>query len=293
MPLPPALAKKLATRGILSENEAKNNTKEVEEEVIAECYDDVDDANDNSGSDSQDSDEENDKPDPKILDKFKGHHGCPNKSNVYHECSKFCEQRWRNGIKRPRNGYLKSRNAMLEKFPLPKNWHEVYDPGTGRFYYWDVVNDSVCWLPPSHPRSIVTDSVAQFRFERHAIMQNMDKKTSDSESSSDDSEDERKKIQRKKNPMPPPVQEIRAKEVRYDREPKRKDPPRRVTKANDLDPMDPAAYSDISRGSWSDGLTVEAKSGVDTTASGPLFQMRPYPSPGAVLRATSSQTKRK
>lgn len=50
---------------------AKNNTKEVEEEVIAECYDDIDDTNDNSGSDSQDSDEENDKPDPKILEKFK------------------------------------------------------------------------------------------------------------------------------------------------------------------------------------------------------------------------------
>lgn len=50
---------------------AKNNTKEVEEEVIAECYDDIDETNDNSGSDSQDSDEENDKPDPKVLDKFK------------------------------------------------------------------------------------------------------------------------------------------------------------------------------------------------------------------------------
>jgi len=50
---------------------AKNNTKEAEEEVIAECYDDIDDAIDNSGSDSQDSDEENDKPDPKVLDKFK------------------------------------------------------------------------------------------------------------------------------------------------------------------------------------------------------------------------------
>lgn len=52
---------------------------------------------------------------------------------------------------------------------------------SGRFYYWDVVNDSVSWLPPNHPRSIVTDSVAQFRFERHAIMENMKKKTSDSE----------------------------------------------------------------------------------------------------------------
>lgn len=47
--------------------------------------------------------------------------------------------------------------------------------------------------------------------------------------------------------MPPPIQEIRAKEVRYDREPKRKDPPRKVMKSNDLDPMDPAAYSDIAR----------------------------------------------
>lgn len=47
------------------------------------------------------------------------------------------------------------------------------------------------------------------------------------------------------------------------------------------------------RGSWSDGLTVEVKSGVDTTASGPLLQMQPYRSPGAVLRATSSQTKHK
>lgn len=58
-------------------------------------------------------------------------------------------------------------------------------------------------------------------------------------------------------------------------------------KFNDLDPMDPASYSDISRGSWSTGLATgdEAKSGVDATASGPLFQMRPYPNPGSVLRA--------
>lgn len=55
---------------------------------------------------------------------------------------------------------------------------------------------------------------------------------------------------------------------------------------DDLDPMDPAAYSDIPRGTWSTGLEVrgQAKTGVDITASGPLFQQRPYPSPGAVLR---------
>ena len=41
-----------------------------------------------------------------------------------------------------------------------------------------------------------------------------------------------------------------------------------------------------SRGKWSTGLEGrgEAKTGVDVTASGPLFQQRPYPSPGAILR---------
>ena len=41
-----------------------------------------------------------------------------------------------------------------------------------------------------------------------------------------------------------------------------------------------------SRGKWSTGLEGcgEAKTGVDVTASGPLFQQHSYPSPGAILR---------
>ena len=44
------------------------------------------------------------------------------------------------------------------------------------------------------------------------------------------------------------------------------------------------------RGTWSDGLDQrgKAKTGVDVTASGPLFQQRPYPSPGAILRMNQS-----
>jgi polyglutamine-binding protein 1 len=40
------------------------------------------------------------------------------------------------------------------------------------------------------------------------------------------------------------------------------------------------------RGGWSAGLEMRdtAKTGADVTAAGPLFQQRPYPSPGAVLR---------
>ncbi|PRW45720.1 Polyglutamine-binding 1 [Chlorella sorokiniana] len=52
-----------------------------------------------------------------------------------------------------------------------------------------------------------------------------------------------------------------------------------------LDPMDPASYSDAPRGTWSTGLEGAQPRAADTTAGGPLFQSRPYPSPGAVLRA--------
>jgi polyglutamine-binding protein 1 len=46
----------------------------------------------------------------------------------------------------------------------------------------------------------------------------------------------------------------------------------------------------LSRGSWTSGLTEEStKTGVDSTASGQLFQMRPYPSPGAILRANATK----
>lgn len=40
----------------------------------------------------------------------------------------------------------------------------------------------------------------------------------------------------------------------------------------------------IFSGTWSSGLHAHDKTGADVTASGPLFQQRPYPAPGAVLR---------
>ena len=67
-------------------------------------------------------------------------------------------------------------------------------------------------------------------------------------------------------------------------------PPRRGGKKEDeVDPMDPSAYSDAPRGGWTAGLEGSQPRAADTTASGPLFQSRPYPSPGAVLRANQKQ----
>ncbi|KAF5834956.1 hypothetical protein DUNSADRAFT_8105 [Dunaliella salina] len=56
-----------------------------------------------------------------------------------------------------------------------------------------------------------------------------------------------------------------------------------------IDPMDPASYSDAPKGTWSVGLEGAQPRAADTTAGGPLFQQRPYPSPGSVLRANQKQ----
>lgn len=76
----------------------------------------------------------------------------------------------------------------------------------------------------------------------------------------------------------------------------RKDNRKRVHAVDDeLDPMDPSSYSDAPRGGWVVGLKGVQPRAADTTATGPLFQQRPYPSPGAVLRKNAeiaAQTKK-
>lgn len=65
----------------------------------------------------------------------------------------------------------------------------------------------------------------------------------------------------------------------------------KMQKRNDIDPMDPSAYSEsCPRGKWSDGLEAKGTDkAADSTAAGPLFQMRPYPNPGEILRMNANK----
>jgi hypothetical protein len=56
------------------------------------------------------------------------------------------------------------------------------------------------------------------------------------------------------------------------------------------DPMDPSSYTDAPKGRWSDGLALMTKA-ADETASGPLFQSRPYMNPSSVLQMNSKKAK--
>lgn len=262
MPLPPALAARLAKRGILKATPEPVQNAEVpqaqtNEEIIAEDYD--------SKLDDRAKEHFWEGIEGVNVDPIKGHKGCPNKSNIYHECSKYCVKRWKAGKPVPRENYLEYKKKALELWPLPPGWEEVYDEGCGQHYFWNVHNNLVCWLPPAHPRAVPTESAAHLREER------LLKEGDESDDSSEASDQE----------VPQQVH----KEKKHERREKDKDVvhhrnKRQRVKDNDLDPMDPAAYSDIARGSWTSGLDTHAKTGVDSTATGSLYQMRPYPAPG-------------
>ncbi|XP_014371994.2 polyglutamine-binding protein 1 [Papilio machaon] len=272
MPLPPALAARLAKRGILKTPiaDAVNNsgTVQANEEIIAEDYD-------SKPEDHNAKEHYWEGIEGVNVDPIKGHRGCPNKSNIYHECSKFCVKTWKQGKLVPNEKYLENKKKALELWPLPPGWEEVYDEGSGQHYFWNVHNNLVSWLPPAHPKAVPTESAAHLREERVL------KEGDESDDSSEASDQE--------------VPQQQVKEKRHERREKsrdmvhHRDKKRQRVRDNDLDPMDPASYSDIPRGNWTSGLDSHAKTGVDTTASGSLYQMRPYPAPGAILAANAKK----
>ncbi|XP_030828599.1 polyglutamine-binding protein 1 [Strongylocentrotus purpuratus] len=190
---------------------------------------------------------------------------------------------------------LSKEQIIIDNDSLPHGWWKVKDPPSGFVYYWDSNTDMVSWLSPIDSKANISLSANKLR------------------------EIEEKRIRlREAQPKPPgmePADKVKNVEIgpvigpvipsSVPLPPPKNPPPRsggersrrdhrgsrgRRQKEDELDPMDPSAYSDTPRGNWSSGLPThqEAKTGVDVTASGPLFQMRPYPSPGAILRANKA-----
>ncbi|XP_068034631.1 LOW QUALITY PROTEIN: polyglutamine-binding protein 1-like [Anomalospiza imberbis] len=146
-------------------------------------------------------------------------------------------------------------------------WYKVIDPTCGLPYYWNVDTDLVSWLPPGDPGAAPGPPPRA-----------MVDPPAEAEEPPEKEEAPRERRGHRREELAP-----------Y---PKSK---RGGRKDEELDPMDPSAYSDAPRGTWSTGLPKrnEAKTGADTTAAGPLFQQRPYPSPGAVLRANAEASRGK
>jgi polyglutamine-binding protein 1 len=270
MPLPLALQQKLLKRGIIkSKDDAKQPTSAVQvEEVIAESYDEPSSLTSINLTENLTDLE-------KILPKVAN---CPNKVNSHHSCTDYCMRKY--GLKKfqPHPVIEKRRCRMLKIYPLPINWLEVPDIATDRYFYWNVETNQVCWLSPTHPKAKFEQgklprppsSDSLVNKNQRSTAENLDEfvedlldsyalpnKSKNNHSHSHGSKKSRQSMQ-------------------------------------EIDPMDPAAYSDIPKGKWSAGLEggggSSAKTGADETASGPLFQSRPYPSPGQVLKANAASS---
>ncbi|XP_034860243.1 polyglutamine-binding protein 1 isoform X2 [Mirounga angustirostris] len=215
----------------------------------------------------------------------------------------------------------------------PPGWRACHQAGTsGLPYYWNVDTDLVSWLSPHDPNSVVTKSAKKLRTSNADAEEKSDRgheksdrgheksdrgheksdrghEKSDRGHEKSDRDRERgyDKVDRERE-----RDRDRDRDRGYDKSDREESKERRhhrreelapypkskkvaSRKDEELDPMDPSSYSDAPRGTWSTGLPKrnEAKTGADTTAAGPLFQQRPYPSPGAVLRANAEASRTK
>ncbi|KAG0459705.1 hypothetical protein HPP92_022833 [Vanilla planifolia] len=196
--------------------------------------------------------------------------------------------------------------------PLPQDWEEALDESTGQKYYYNTKTNSTQWERPSLVKDATAhhavstagnkpfgtcDSDQTFRrcmgcggwglgvvkawgycnhctrlhnlpYQHYSIpiTNNHVKDVNTSKSASAASK------QRMSSKPPSGKGTVRERRKRVYRE------------DDELDPMDPSSYSDAPRGGWVVGLKGVQPRAADTTATGPLFQQRPYPSPGAVLR---------
>lgn len=173
--LPPLLLERLKRRGIIK-TVGKNTQKDQKrppivehgiegdpdhEEILAENYSDSsdsevdepqtdpanpDDVEDELGHESRsDSTERDDESDLQGISVI----GCPNKYNIYHECSKYCREQYSCPDNVTPNFDQRRQLALvLKAYPMPNEWQVVYDPGVKTFYFWNIVTNLVSWLPP-------------------------------------------------------------------------------------------------------------------------------------------------
>ncbi|CAI9115495.1 OLC1v1016406C1 [Oldenlandia corymbosa var. corymbosa] len=188
---------------------------------------------------------------------------------------------------------------------LPEHWQEALDESSGQKYYYNKMTNASQWEHPGTSQQIppqtVNDDlsiskkclgcggwglglVQTWGYCKHCtrtlnlpqsqyLEVRMENKQQNF-NAPNTAEIQDKKFSKPKSNTKPPMGRGHKKESRK----------RSYSEDDELDPMDPSSYSDAPRGGWVVGLKGVQPRAADTTATGPLFQQRPYPSPGAVLR---------
>lgn len=247
----------------------------------------------------------------------------PASGSIYYYNENTCKSQW----ERPIENKVALQPPTL--LPLPRCWEEAFDNSTGQKYYYNTETHASQWERPNSLEQAVSQN-----FERHVpgdeaargggYQSSLMKKClgcggwgiglvqkwgycnhctrvlnlpyqqysstnleaqQQTGSTAVSREDSSKVASKDRSNLKPPTGKGNRRDHRK----------RAYTEDDELDPMDPSSYSDAPRGGWVVGLKGVQPRAADTTATGPLFQQRPYPSPGAVLRKNAeiaAQTKK-
>lgn len=89
--------------------------------------------------------------------------GCPNKYNIYHDCTQYCVNKYGNCEElSPSLEQRKQLALVLKNYPMTNEWRAVYDPGVRTFYFWNTISNLVSWFPPSM-NGLISFSADQIR----------------------------------------------------------------------------------------------------------------------------------
>lgn len=144
----------------------------IEEEIIAENYDEedrhiqsqnIEPTSSTSKEPSEHFWSERIKKRIGVTESYHGFKLCPNKYNIWHNCTLYCVNRWATGRPKPSEKYLRRYKRLLRKYPLGKDWKETYDAACGVYYFYNSSSQKVSWLPPAHPQARISNSAAIFR----------------------------------------------------------------------------------------------------------------------------------
>lgn len=153
MPLPPALLQKLAKRGLVQKGKSSDesivffyssfkeifslsdsskqatNASHQSEEIIAEDYDEEPYPYDYEPVKKPMESYWGERLKRRIVDgSTAGYKNCPNKYNIFHKCTLYCVSSYGDGVE-PDREYLRRKRKLLQKYPLPKEWKEIFDSG--------------------------------------------------------------------------------------------------------------------------------------------------------------------
>eukprot|EP00903_Cladosiphon_okamuranus_P018223 g16762.t1 len=181
--------------------------------------------------------------------------------------------------------------------PLPAGWKELKDPKTGGVYYWNQSEGATTWVRPTGPPSegggggttpglpegwkAVTHAATG---QTHYVHEASGKRSyalpgSQPEASSSSSPQQQGQSHAERGGGAAGGRGSDGRNRSGSDRPKKKG--RGGGSSWAIDPLDPTGKTG---GKWSDGLVQVGERMADSTASGPLWQQRPYPAPGKILR---------